>query len=134
MKTIISTESFESIKSHLLECNDNIDVYNYLMSIPYFCFISAEKSESYKITQELILAYSLFGNNIKITTMHNHYFYEEDGINRLNFWEYFRNVEETKYGIKPDMLNEKDYSRITQTVNRIKENNFNNKMLIREKI
>jgi len=134
MKIIISTEPFENIKNNLIKCDDNIKVYNYIMAIPYFCFISVKKDDLYKLTQELILAYSLFGDNVKITSMHNQRFYEEEGINRLNFWKYFRNIEEAKNGIKPDVLKEKDYNRITQAVNKIKTNNFNEKNFIQEKI
>lgn len=134
MKIILSTKEYPDIKEILQEAKDFKSVYECLMSLKYFCFISIEnKKQLYKLEDEIVTYLNIFHSPLYITAMHNSCFYEEEGISKLNFWEYFRNVKEIKKS-NIDVQHEQNTNKIRTICEKIKYNNFNEKEILSLKI
>lgn len=95
MRVIISTKNIDTIQESLLQCQNIPEVHDAIMNLPYFCFINIGKKQNVDdLKRELLLFFSSFKTSLNIYVMHNECFYEYDGINRLNFFDYFRNIVE----------------------------------------
>lgn len=128
MKIILSTEKIENIQRKLLKSKNIPEVHDIIMTLPYFCFLSVDKKQDMKaVKNEIELYFSAFNHPLNIYVMHNEYFYELDGVNRLNFFNYFRNIVQKNKNITiPDNI-----KLLSQyIIEKIQENNFNKNEII----
>ena len=125
MKVILSTVKIKDIQTQLLKSRNIPEVHDIIMTLPYFCFLSVDKKQNMEhVRNEIELYFSAFNHPLNIYAMHNEYFYELDGVNRLNFFDYFRNIVQKnndKGPIIPD--NVKLFSQ--HIIDKIQKNNFN---------
>lgn len=137
MKVILSSVNLDTLEENLLTKNNIPEVYDYIMSLDYFCFISIEnKNKLSELLKELNIYYSLFDKKLHINIFHNGTFYEQPGIAKLNFWSYFRNIIEKENGHLTPIQDCSD--KISQSIylieDKIKKHNFNKKtrLIIKE--
>lgn len=128
MKIILSTTSKQELADGLTRQKDFNSIYTYIMSLDYFCFISiSNKKELSRLTKELYIYYANFSKTLNIIVLHNSSFYETQSINKLNYWDYFRNIvslnsqKELQYTDAPTL------EKCKSIVQRIEANNFNKK-------
>lgn len=123
LKVILSTLKIKDIQTELLKSRNIPEVHDIIMTLPYFCFLSIDKKQNMEsVRNEIELYFSAFNHPLNIYAMHNEYFYELDGVNRLNFFDYFRNiVQKNKDIIIPNNI--KLFSE--SIINKIQKNNFN---------
>lgn len=130
MRVILSTEKLENIQEKLMKCKNIPEVHDCIMELPYFCFINIGPKQNIElIKRELTLFFSAFRTSLNIYVMHNEYFYELDGVNRLNFFDYFRNIVEKNTSIKIP-IPEKVSNFVEMLLNEITSNNYNDKELL----
>ena len=130
LKVILSTVKIEDIQKELLKSKNIPEVHDIIMTLPYFCFLSVDKKQNMEsVKNEIELYFSAFNHPLNIYVMHNEYFYELDGVNRLNFFDYFRNIvqkNKDKEIIIPDNIN--SFSKFI--IDKIQKNNFNKNEII----
>ena len=126
----MSTVKIKDIQTELLKSKNIPEVHDIIMTLPYFCFLSVDKKQDMEaVKNEIELYFSAFNHPLNIYAMHNEYFYELDGVNRLNFFDYFRNIvqkNKDKEIIIPDNI--KSFSK--SIINKIQKNNFNKNEII----
>lgn len=95
MRAILSTTPIKIIARTLKKYKSVKEVQDYLMSLDYFCFLKAEKNNRFKpVFDEIAIYRQIFTQPLHIAVMHNQFVYENKGLSKLNYWEYFRNIEE----------------------------------------
>lgn len=130
MRVILSTEKIQDIQEKLMKCKNVPEVHDLIMDLPYFCFLHIEKKQNLELLKnELILFFSAFRTSLNIYIMHNEYFYEYDGINRLNFFDYFRNIVERNAPTKIS-ISEKVENLVSEILLKTQKNNFNENEII----
>lgn len=130
MKIILSTEKIEDIQRKLLKSRNIPEVHDIVMTLPYFCFLSVDKKQNMDdIKHELLIFFSIFNIPLNIYAMHNEYFYEMEGINRLNFFDYFRNIVEKDKSKKLNTTKETQMF-VDNIIKQIQENNFNDNDIV----
>ena len=130
MRIILSTEKIDSIQEKLMKCKNIPEVHDCIMDLPYFCFLNiGEKQNTGPVEKELLLFFSAFRTPLNIYAMHNECFYEYDGINRLNFFSYFRNIVERNATTKA-LISDKAKKLVSEILEKIQENNFNEKEIL----
>ena len=134
MRVILSTEKLENIQEKLMQCRNIPEVHDAVMELPYFCFLNiGPKQNIDAVKKELTIFFSAFRTSLNVYVMHNEYFYELDGVNRLNFFDYFRNIVERNTAIKLP-ITEKVTNFVENILDEIKSNNYNeNELLSLEK-
>lgn len=131
MKIIITTVHYNDLKNKLMLCKSFDEIQNTLLSVGYFSFFevkSKQKKDMLKLYEELSFYRELrqlhpeFPKKINVYTMHNEFFYEEEGISKLDNWNFFRNVfSNFSLIINPDI---EFPNCIKNVVEAIKLNNF----------
>lgn len=101
MKIIISTEKFSRLKTRLQKCNSFGEISESLLKVGYFSYFEIQnkrKQSLLKLCEELEFYRELrhihpqFPEKINVYVMHNEFFYEEEGISKLDHWTLYRNV------------------------------------------
>lgn len=130
MRIILSTEKIDNIQEKLMKCKNVPEVHDCIMDLPYFCFLHIDKKQNLEaLKDELTLFFSAFRTSLNIYVMHNEHFYEYDGINRLNFFDYFRNIVERNATTKIP-ISGKVENLVSEILEKIQENNFNEKEIL----
>lgn len=131
MRVILSNENIDTIQKVLLKCKNIPEVHDAIMCLPYFCFINiGMKKNIEELKSELLLFYSSFNKPLNIYVMHNECFYEYDGINRLNFFDYFRNIVE-KDKTHVASVNNEVCGLVDNIIETIVSNNYNENEIVK---